>query len=537
MRPKIFSRILLVGFVFLQVACTALWVFRDAAPPAWDEAWYLEAAVRLFECTEEGPHRFALEFMRAFTIKAPLISVLPLPFFALFGAHEDVAMLVQLTFIIAGDLTLFCLARQYLGELESLLTVVIMGTFPVTLVLQRHYLVEYGLTCFVLLWMYLLTKSDLLRRRRICVLMGGVLGLGLLMKILFPMYVALPTLIVLIAGLRAEGRAGVRALVVNVVLLLLVGLGIASVWYVPNLYPVMQFALSTSFGAIAQDYALGDPWALSTIGAYWRDEFVNDGVSGYYALLLAVLGLAAIVETARRHAWSRPGLWQVVLTSWFIVPALVLVVSTNKSVRFLFPALPPLAMLLARLLWRMLGIGVRRYLVLALVVVPLSTLVLTLSPGYTGLLGSAKGLDLFLNVTNYVEAVRVTPNPVKWPTGEIAQFVTGWGSEESVPRLYVLVDHVYLNQNSLAYYGELAGEIDVRGSGWFASDLAARDALGLACAGDWLMMKTNDLGPAFLNTRNAALRDSAMTDDSFRLVKIWALPDGSEALLYRRREE
>ena len=78
------------------LAATSWHIARNAAPPAFDDAWYLETSFRLFSALKTGPGAFARSYLEAFHIKAPLISLVPLPLYALFGAGERVAVWANL---------------------------------------------------------------------------------------------------------------------------------------------------------------------------------------------------------------------------------------------------------------------------------------------------------------------------------------------------------------------------------------------------------------------------------------------------------
>ena len=59
------------------LAATAWHIARNAAPPSFDDAWYLETSFRLWTALKSGPLPFLDAYENAFRIKAPLISLMP----------------------------------------------------------------------------------------------------------------------------------------------------------------------------------------------------------------------------------------------------------------------------------------------------------------------------------------------------------------------------------------------------------------------------------------------------------------------------
>ena len=64
--------------------------------PTYDEAWYLETSLRMYHALK-AHHlgEFVYHYRTAFLTKAPLIAVLPLPFYFLLGASHHSALLVR----------------------------------------------------------------------------------------------------------------------------------------------------------------------------------------------------------------------------------------------------------------------------------------------------------------------------------------------------------------------------------------------------------------------------------------------------------
>ncbi len=281
------------------MALTGTYIYLDRACPGWDQAWYLQVSTQLFYALRDGGlPAFVDVYVHAFTIKAPLVSVLPLPFYALFGPTEDAALLVNLVWMVALQAGLYGLGAALYGRRRALWAVAIFSLLPLTLRLRHEVLVEYGLAALVVLFVYALWRSDGLRRRGWELALGARLGLGLLMKVSFPAYTLAPAGLIVIWRLRDDGRRAWRRLPLDAALVLLPGLALAATWYAFNWRAILIFAHSTSWGEIAHDYSIGPALALDTIGRYWQ-QVINESFSVYVALLCLLLAGWALLHRRR----------------------------------------------------------------------------------------------------------------------------------------------------------------------------------------------------------------------------------------------
>jgi hypothetical protein len=234
-----------------------------------------------------------------------------------------------------------------------LLAVVVFQTFPAVAGLSRWYLTDYGLAALVIVFLYYLAASDNLRSLRANLALGVTLGLGLLMKIVFPAFVLGPLLLTWLGRRRDGARFGAKpgsggrwqalatfATDFPLCSIALVGGFIASSWYALNFGRVLAFAWANIFGNVAADYRSQDP-------SGWLRELPHESISLYYALALPVFVLAALFILWKRGelCWRRRHWF---LLAWFVPAACALLSGHNNSVRFAAPGLAVLAIILAR---------------------------------------------------------------------------------------------------------------------------------------------------------------------------------------------
>jgi hypothetical protein len=324
------SWVLLAAGIVALLAMDRVYQGADRRRPTYDDAWYLENSVHLYnQLTQGGWSEFVSGYTSSFGIKPPLISVLPLPLYALWGVSERSALLVNSAFIVVSSFFLFLLARRLFSAEVGLAAVLFYQTMPLSYGLSRFYMTEYGLSALVIASLYCLVASDRLTRTGANLALGIFLGLGLLMKVLFPVFVAGPVLLVL----WKRGRESWRPLAA----VILPAAAIAGTWYWFHLARALEFGWQSAYGPLGALYGTG-----GFLG--WLTGLINRGLSVYYTAGLLALGVAAAALRGRelgRHDGVR------FVLAWLLPPLLACALGSNRLIRFLLPALPAVAMLLA----------------------------------------------------------------------------------------------------------------------------------------------------------------------------------------------
>jgi 4-amino-4-deoxy-L-arabinose transferase-like glycosyltransferase len=323
----------LLGCVF--AASTLLWLRLDRAPPNWDDAWYLTNSLSVYDAlTQGGILGYLTKLNSVFGFKAPLIAALPAGFYLLLGRHWHAAYLVNIVAMWALFAALYRIAKRWWSARAAVFAIAIAGTMPLLYGLARWYMVEYVLAALVAVAACVLIESDGLKRERLVMLFGAICGLGLLLKVSFPLFI-LPLFVYI---WLTSGRRGRPLLLATVPCLLL-----ALPWYAGHFKATVANALDAAFGAPAAIQGTGPIFSISTVTTYLSHVAAN-GVSWYFCFLALVLGLCAM---ARRQYAKRTA--SPLLLAW-LLPFAVFVFGGNKDVRYIAPVLPAAALVLAWLL-------------------------------------------------------------------------------------------------------------------------------------------------------------------------------------------
>jgi hypothetical protein len=553
-----FFPVLLLIFIFIYIGITYIYLRANTAPPRWDDSMYLEHSEIIFNAFRGygsyNPAYYALTTHNQFNLvslyfhlmaggHAPLITLLPIPFYFIFGTGFPGLTVTFFALIVAFNLIFYRFISDIADQPTALLAVIITSTMPLTIGLSRYFLVEYGLMLLATLWVYWQIKSDYFRDGGFNIPMGIVLGLGMLMKVIFPLYIIGPILgglVIMLAEGRFDKQKGLQ-IFRNGIIILLIGIAMMSTWYIPSIKQVLAFAYNSGFGQGAQNYSLGNPLTIQVLMSYWT-SVINIGVSAYYffilVLLLFIWGIMYLF--ARKQSVSNPanGLktstWIMLL--WFFVPLLFFTIGINKDVRFLLPALPPVGFLLASLIMRLFyNYKPGKILMALLLVFPFILFVYTSLPLSSSNFFQAGPFVVIAPQIGYASR----PVSQEWPLEQMLAAIDEDIKKNNPTRtsgpvfIGVVPNYEYFNVNNLGYF--------TAHNKWpFSLNLFYPPAnddwtaqMDSITSKDYIITKTGDRGPAF--AYDARITPLLLNGElPFHELARFKLPDGSDGIIYKR---
>jgi len=194
-RPQLRTILPLILIAAVFATTTLVWLYVDRTPPNWDDALYLTNSLTIYDAlTHGGLIGWVAKAESAFTFRAPLIAMLPTPFYLVLGRHWHAAYLVNIGSMILLFAAVYDLARRWWNNRPGVFAVLIVGTMPLLYGLATWFMVEYTLTAVAAAAVWLLIDSDGLTRHGVVVLFGVASGLGLLLKASFSMFILFPFL-------------------------------------------------------------------------------------------------------------------------------------------------------------------------------------------------------------------------------------------------------------------------------------------------------------------------------------------------------
>lgn len=411
-------QVLLLGLLIAaQVAVNWTWLRTNVVIVGWDRPRHLIESLVYNDLLQQVTLRSTFEAWTHSGYYPPLFHWAMVAFYKVFGISMDVAASVNSLFLVVLLLSAYGIGRHVAGKGVGLLCAFVTSTLPMIFGMSRYTYIEFSLTAMVALSFWLLLSSQGFSHRAYSLLFGLTVGLGLLTKWTYVLFV-FPALLVVVlrSGLLSEAGKGLRSLRLDArwaVVSAALAAGLSLIWYLPNVDRVARLPLghlllplswcllggliyllrqtgsrgwnllaSLWLGAVVAgswylpriDFidhtfliAWGRPERQSWAFGYYLDHLVNEQLSLMYVVVLAlvIVGLLALAWRSLRNGFA----WRRALTSeflllflWIVVPYLVFSFRpSSKHSRFIMPILPALGVVtaygLSRIRWSRLRLA------------------------------------------------------------------------------------------------------------------------------------------------------------------------------------
>jgi hypothetical protein len=507
-------------------------VSGDNRPPPWDFATYLSRSLEFYYALRG---RSLSQFLNAYNdpFRPPLVPLAALPFYAIFGTSYMSAMLANLAFLVVLVGSTYKLGELVGSPAQGLVLAGIVATLPGMMTFGRVFGLDFPLACMVTASICLALGCEGFSRRRISVALGIMLGLGMLTKWTFVVFVA-P--FVAFEVFRHRGRLNVR----NAFLTFALFLAISSTWYANALQQGLVGDLArVAWGTGSQRYAV--PGSLLGAGSllYYPSAIlvVVGPVFGWGLIAVAILSSALLLK---RRATHQMGAHIFTLGSLFFSLLFSLLVFTfvvNKGARFVLPAVPVLLLLLVFAAWRL---GVRLGPII-LIIIAISGSCISLAGALYPQLGVSVGVYRPSDIAGETYGYEYSwPDSRDWQIDQSLKFAA---SVNSYAWVAILADHWVFNQDTLKYYALRLG-LSVPGGMTGLNFLDYRDYMMARTGGyeglstfDVVFMKSGSIGDP-INTqgvRGILTRLSNPSDPfylAWKMAKAFDLPDGSRLMIY-----
>ncbi|MBI2158865.1 MAG: glycosyltransferase family 39 protein [Candidatus Rokubacteria bacterium] len=484
----------LVGAVFaVLVAVAAVWLAQDQRPPEWDHANHLERVVACAQDLARGDLRAILERSAFYP---PLVICTAAFAYRLAPSDVAAAQAIVLAFLGLGMGAVYVLGRRVAGGAGGVVAAVLFGSAPFVVFSSLRFQLDLPLASMVALALVVLLRAEGFSHSGWSVAAGVVLGLGMLTKPPFVVYV-LPALVLVAARIRA--RRGL----VNLGLAALIAAALALPWYGPRLFGIAPGIAARSFRQAAES-GHPDPLTAAALALYptwFLPQF------GLVAVLLFAVGL---VVGVRRGQW--------LLLASVLVPLALFMLIQNKNLRYTLPLLPVAAVLagvgFSALPQRLRTLAGAALLAVAGLQVSATTFGVPPVPTVPGL-----GVPFLLESA---------PMRANWRHREIlARIVRESGG--AAARVSVVPNDNFFSVSNFRYY-------------------AVRDGLPLGWVRAWdgepvgiayMILKTGDQGPPWTAARPRRIAERLAADPHlarvFPVIGEFPLPDGSVATVRARR--
>ncbi|MCD6309811.1 MAG: glycosyltransferase family 39 protein, partial [Candidatus Eremiobacteraeota bacterium] len=164
------------------------WLIRDQTPPFGDALGHFKSALRMLNALEDWNFK---EIFASIGIYPPLAYLCAIPFLLIMGKTAWVGALSICAWAPLYVFGCFLLACSLGGRSTAWATTLVSISAPVVLHFCHSFYLEFPVAALLVLATYFLLKSETLNNRKYSILLGITIGLGLLTKINFILYLIL----------------------------------------------------------------------------------------------------------------------------------------------------------------------------------------------------------------------------------------------------------------------------------------------------------------------------------------------------------
>jgi 4-amino-4-deoxy-L-arabinose transferase-like glycosyltransferase len=297
--------LLLGGLLLFHAINNWIWLTENVTSTGWDKPRHLATSLKYNQMLTPIGVKSLFEVMVNDPIRPPLFPASASIMYWLFGRTADVATMVNVIYMAIVLAATYGIGRRWAGQRLGLVGALLLACFPMFYAMSRYFYLEFALTAMVALTVYLLLATNGFRRRGISLLFGLSLGLGLLTKRTFALFLVVPILVaILAAGLlpmlwqRLKQRP--RLHWKKALLAAGGGLVLAAIWYLPNRETVQTLILGDALFVLW--------WALAALTIYFS-TLPSAPLANALAAFFLAAGLASTWYLARIEFLQRVTLY------------------------------------------------------------------------------------------------------------------------------------------------------------------------------------------------------------------------------------
>jgi 4-amino-4-deoxy-L-arabinose transferase-like glycosyltransferase len=304
-RSQAIALALLALLTIFHLVNNWLWLSENVTWTGWDRPRHLAWSLNYAAILDDPSLQALFEVMVSDPIRPPFFAASAAITYKLFGRSADVATMVNIVYMAIALAATYGIGQRWGGRRLGLVSTVLLAFFPMFYTMSRHFYLEFAMTAMLALTVYLLLATDGFRRRGTSLLFGLSLGLGLLTKRTFAVFILLPVIVAILnAGLlpaawqRLKQRPRIHWK--NALVALFGGLAVAALWYLPNREAVRELILGDALFLLW--------WGLAGLAIYFATLPLAPLANALAAAFLAA-GLASTWYLARIEFMQRMALF------------------------------------------------------------------------------------------------------------------------------------------------------------------------------------------------------------------------------------
>jgi len=340
-------------YIYFLVAVIALlyfidnfiWLRLNIYPHGPDEFSHLLIAQNFYNCIVSGQIGDLIKLFKLSinTIWPPLFHLTAVVLSFILGFSCISPLAINLVYLFILLFSVYSIGCKLYDKKVGTLAVILISLYPMVFRYSRFFGTDFAQISVLSLSIYFLICSEHFSNRKFCVLFGVSIGIGMLTKWSFILFLFAPLACFILQGLFLRGKSSVRRTAsANLFLSLLIGILLSLTWYWPSSSAII-IRLKMFFHTL-----LYHPYAQTPVHKI-SEVFGIDKFFGYFCLLIneQISFLFFLVFILAAPYFFRKRFNKLLLISWYIFPFIALSLSSHKEGRFMLPALPAIALISA----------------------------------------------------------------------------------------------------------------------------------------------------------------------------------------------
>lgn len=351
---------LLFILIFFHGINNYIWIRLNQRPPIDDEATHLFSGLRYFDILSHPSLKMFSSLTSVDWSYPPLIPLVAASFALIFGRSATVFTMTNMIYFSGIFVCLYFIGKKIADKKTGILAACIFSFYPLVFHLSRLFMLEIALCFMVTASIALLLYSNNFQNTFVSIIFGIFLGLGLLTKQSFIIFIIGPLLFYLLSSFSFQGVYPRRKVVQNLFVVFFIAATVASWWYISNLRRCIHFLKWAAFKENIMPYDIA-VFSLSSFLFYF-DALINNQIFLFFFLIFVF----AVYLIFRQKEQNR---YLPVLFTWIILPYFIFSFIKNKYLYYTLAYAPAIALLSAYGIMKMKQTFLKRTIVALILIV------------------------------------------------------------------------------------------------------------------------------------------------------------------------
>ncbi|MCK9595147.1 MAG: glycosyltransferase family 39 protein [Candidatus Omnitrophica bacterium] len=347
---RILPGLLLSCLIAFHVINNLIWLNIDTSflkLDSWREWDYSLRVFDFLKSLSHFPHFSSLSTIAPPSWHGIFTGFIIAPFYLIFGPGQDAAVLINSTiFLTLLILSVYALAKKISGNDQrvGIFAAFLVSFYPLIFNHTRLFMLDLPLAAIFSAGLYFLIASDRFTDKKNSLAFGICLGLGLLTKFNFILFIAGPLFLSLCLGLR-EKKDKTRTAAKNIRILALAAFSLSALFYFSRSGDILQRVRGLTCGDIMRAYRIQFPEFI-VLKISWLVASLATAISDGMSFILFLSFLLAVYPFYGSKTKNKAELSLTIGIPLFTY-IFILILDPGSMLRYSLPILPVAAVITA----------------------------------------------------------------------------------------------------------------------------------------------------------------------------------------------